>query len=265
MDYEITLDGNDLNTRCLNFGPSPITILQQKQIESLVDAASYHRIFYGIDLAEESHFSMPAKFRYPFYGQPARTIVPDLFVDLPNFKEISRELLHGIHYREKEEGAFLRMSGDGEQQTFKDEPLKLFDGVPVFDPRIFSEMGTADIKKVDAIFSERLFGDLVFQGVIAVYSKNPNLSWVEHAPGLFQFNYAFLQPEKNWDYEKGSTSNEKLPDMRTVFLRKHLGIPDKENVIRFQTSDIKGTMEINVISIYRDNKVFVTSQKLEIK
>ena len=85
-ESEITLDDNILQTTRLIPEVTPISSNQQKQIQSLINASYYQRVFYGSNITGGNHFSMPAKFKYPFYGKPTRTIFPDLFSYFPNFE-----------------------------------------------------------------------------------------------------------------------------------------------------------------------------------
>jgi hypothetical protein len=46
---------------------------------------------------------------YPYYGEPTKIVDPDLFIDLPDFSEISRELLPGVKFRNYNNEPTLRV------------------------------------------------------------------------------------------------------------------------------------------------------------
>lgn len=238
---------------------------QKKYAQAVINASYFNKFFTRNFPPETNNFSIPVEFKFPFYGEPTATVYPELFVDLPNFTEISRELLHGVQYREKKEGTSVKMYNYGGEEVFRDEPLKLLDGIPVFNAHVFSKMGTADIKKVDEIFYERFIGDLSFQGVLAVYSRKQSLSWIENTQGVALYSYPCLQPAKNWNLIENPLTKSNLPDFRKVFYRNKIAEIKPENEFYFTSSDLKGKIIISVIAITKQNKILYASKQIEVK
>jgi len=238
---------------------------QKKYAETVINASYFNRLFNRYSLPPAKKLSVPAEFNFPFYGEPTATVYPGLFIDLPDFTEISRELLHGVQYRERKDGITMRVYNYGGSEIFTDEPLKLLDGIPVFDSHVFSKMGTTDIRKVDEVFYERFIGDLSFQGVVAVYTRKQSLSWIENTPGISLFGYSCLQPSKKWNLTARQNDKPNLPDFRKVFYRNRITKVLPENEISFQTSDLKGKLSVQVIAITRKNQVLYSCKQIEIK
>ena len=233
--------------------------------EAVVNASYFNKFFTIYRPAESNQFSIPVEFKYPIYGEPTTTVYPELFIDLPNFTEISRELLHGVLYRERKDGTSIRMYNYGGEEVFREEPLKLLDGIPVFDAKVFSKMRTTDIQRVDEIFYERFIGDLSFQGVLAVYSHKQSLSWIEHAPGISLFSYPCLQVPKSWSLTGVTYAKPNIPDFRRVLYRNKFKNIKPENEFTLTSSDMKGNLSITVIAITKQNEILYTGKQIEVK
>ncbi|HBL77796.1 MAG: hypothetical protein A2W90_02190 [Bacteroidetes bacterium GWF2_42_66] len=263
-ECEIKLFENYIETEELPVtDPKPFTYEQKNFAEAVINASYFEKLFFGYKLPPTAPFSIPVEFKYPFYGEPTTTVYPELFTDLPNFTEVSRELLHGVQYREKKDETSIWMYNYGSNYMFNEEPLKLLDGIPVFDPHVFSKMGSSDIKKIDEVFYERYFGDIAFQGVLAVYSKNHSLSWIENTPGMQLFSYPCLQTPVSRRFDETPKGKSNLPDFRKTYYRNSTDQIKTLNEFSFQTSDIKGNIVIRVIAITRQNQILYTRKILE--
>ena len=104
---------------------------QQGFIKNVVQANFINKLFNSTILSIPDSFSMPAPYPVPFYGEPTTRITPSEFFDLPDFKEISRELLHGIQYRTKNDEITIRLLNLDQGKFFANEPLRMLNGIPV--------------------------------------------------------------------------------------------------------------------------------------
>jgi len=231
----------------------------------IIDASYYERLFAGYRHPAPEKFSMPPGFPYPFYGKPTKTIFPEEFIDLPDFTEISRELLHGVQYREKKNKTTIRLIDYGSEVLFKGEPLKLFDGIPVFDPHFFSSLGTMDIKKVDVVFYKRFFGSLAFNGILAFYSNDKPIDWQGALPGAGIFRYQCLQPESRQLIVNEVNTDNNNPDFRKVFFHEAYDHITPERQLSFLTSDVSGKVAIRLIAVTRDNKILYAEKIVEVE
>ena len=257
-NYIETEESSTVENKQLNFGQTAFA-------EAMINASYFGKLFNGYSKSSSDAFSIPSSFKFPFYGEPTTTVDPDLFIDLPDFTEISRELLDGVQYREKKDGTTINMYNYSGMEIFNEEPLRLLDGIPVFDSHIFSKMGTTEIKKVDEVFYERYYGDLTFQGVLAVYTKKQSLGWIESVPAIKLFNYPCLQAPKKWDVSSAPNIKSNIPDFRNVFYRSNTKTVRPVNEFSFQTSDMKGNLAIRVIAVTRQNQVLYADKLIEIK
>jgi len=242
-----------------------LTLEETTFIGNIIKASYYSKLFKGYKIGTPDNFMLPMQFKYPFYGPPTKTYYPDLFVDLPDFREISREILHGVQYRERKGGTTIRLQNQSISALFSQEPLRLLDGIPVFDNKIFAPMGTNDIKKVDVVFYKRFYGDLTFNGVLSVYTKNKSLDWVDLKPGIGHFEYSCLQLAKRFEFMNGRVPDTHVPNLNKVLFRTTVKEIKSQIDFNFFTSDIKGDVEINVILIDKNNHISYAHKFIDVK
>ncbi len=262
---QIELFENYIETGGLPTTDKILTPDERRYAEDLVKAAYFDRFFQGYAALASDSFLLRKTFPHPFYGPPTRQYYPELFIDLPDFQEISREILHGVQYRERKDEVTIRLLDEGTQTIFRNEPFKLLDGIPVFKPGIFSDMGTGDIRKVDAVFFKRFFGDISFDGVLAVYTHHPSLSWIELTDGVQLFRYPCLQPKSNWNYSNRNQSSGTTPDFRKVLFREKWTEIPTEETISFDRSDVEGDIVIEIVGVSKNNRLLQFHQVIKQK
>lgn len=263
--YFIQLDNNNMVRRELN--RCYLKTINPQQIDFIntaIDANFTHKIFNPSTATLPAGFEMPTRFSTPFYGEPTQHVVPNEFVDLPDFQEISREILPGVQYRSKNDETTIRIINVTYHMFFEDEPLRLINRIPVFKNDFFKSLKSTDINFIDIVKTERIFGDLIFKGVLAVSLYDKSNAWLAQQSNVFQFKVDFIQPQKIPDYSVQKQLNENQPDMRQVFLWKVLE-PDSPDNTEFFLSDRKGIVEISIEGFTAENEFFKSSKWIEIK
>jgi len=239
-------------------------ILTQDQASFIKDAilASFARRLFNPSLPNAGDtLKMPASI--PFYGSYSQRVFPAEFFDFPDFREISRELLPGFQYRVKNGQISFRMINRVQGTLFDDNPLRLINGIPVFDNNMFANLKSTDIDYIDLVYSERIYGDLIMKGIINVSLINKSNSWLSDKPNLFRFQVDFLQPEKSPYYLVSKTLKQNEPDMRQVFIWEKVNENSAE--FEFQLSDMKGIVELSVEGFTNDNHYFRVTKTIEVK
>lgn len=262
---KIELFENYIETGALKTADKIFTPDERTYAEDMIKAAYFKRFFQGYSALASDSFSLYKSFPNPFYGPPTRSYYPELFIDLPNFQEVSREILHGVQYRERRDDVSIRLLDEGTQTIFKDEPFKLLDGIPVFNPGIFTDMGTTEIKKVDVVFFKRFYGDLNFDGVMAVYRHQPSLSWIELAEGVELFRYPCLQQQKEWNFRNKNQTTEITPDFKKVLFREKWNDIPSQKSISFDASDIEGDIVFEIIGVSKNHNLLQYHRVVETK
>lgn len=265
MPCTIELFENYMEPEGLNYTEKMLNTGELLFAENAIKASYFTKIFKGYKIESDDSFTMLRQFDHPFYGIPTKTFYPDWFIDLPDFQDISREILHGVQYRERKTGTTIRLLNIGGDAVFKEEPLKLLDGIPVFDPEVFAPMGTDDIDRVDVVYEKKFFGDLSFSGILSIYTKDRSLTWVDVNPSTGHFEYPCLQPQKPWNYRNTMVKNTHIPNYNKVLYRNIFNGSDVSDEFRFMTSDLKGNAVIRVILVQKDHQVFYNEKIIKVE
>lgn len=264
-EYFIQLENNFLLQKNLINGHK--IVLKQEQVEFIntaIKANFVHRLFYPSITVQPENFEMSSRFSMPFYGKPTIRVIPEEFIDLSDFREISREILPGFQYRVKNEEIIFRLFNSTKKLFFEEEPLRFINGIPVFNNDLFSGLKSTDINYIDLVLTERIYGDLILKGVLEVSLTDKSNSWLAQQPNIFQFNVNFLQPNRKPGYFVQQNLKKNQPDMRQVYYWKLLEADSLEN-IGFNLSDRKGKIEISVEGFSMNNEFFQSSKIIEVK
>ncbi len=181
---------------------------------------------------------------YPYYGEPTKIVDPDLFIDLPDFSEISRELLPGVKFRNYNNEPTLRVINSPFRQYFDQQPLVLIDGIPIRDLNLIKDMGTKDLDRIDINLTERYFGDLRFAGVVALYTRHSDRSRLPESDRLVMMELQAVQPVYSLVPEVSKSPH--IPDLRQTLLWQPDQLPAKIIPLSFRTSEIKGKFRVLV-------------------
>ena len=244
-----------------------IKVLNHEQTEFIntaINSNFAYKLFNpGISIGQ-TKFEFPSSIPVPFYGETKNRIIPDEFIDLPDFQEISREILPGVQYRVKNGDATIRLINNQQNMFFEDEPLRLINDIPIFDNDLLVNLKSSDISFIDIVRSERIYGDLIFKGVLAVSLYDKSNSWLAQQPNVFQFDVSFLQPNRKPNYSKPNNLIETYPDMRQVFLWDFIDM-DINDVFEFYLSDRKGDVEITIEGFTVNKEYFKSSKIIKVK
>jgi hypothetical protein len=183
-------------------------------------------------------------------------------MDLPDFTEVSRELLPGVKFRAYNRIPTLQILNPGTLNYFIDPPLVLLNGVPVQDLNVIKNLGSKEIDRIEVCRRERFFGDLVFPGVIAIFSSKQVNKLLLESDELIKISLEAMQPDAILNIPKTSVQNE--PDLRKVLLWNPYIKPQEMTKIDFVTSDIKGSYKISIRGMTKDGEVICHEQIFEV-
>ena len=231
----------------------------------LIDASRFEKYFYLAPLLAERRFSRPQDFRHSFYGKPSSTIFTRDYIDLPDFREISKELLMFSKYRERKDTVFIKILNSDSRHYFTKEPLKLLDGIPVFDVSLFSDKSSYDIDRIDIVAEEKYYGDMIFNGIIAVYSPKPDLSWVDNNSRLFRFDFNTIQIPAEGNTAPITGTSGHLPDFRQVFLWEKVDLQNPGLKQSFRVGDRKGDIIIEISGIKKNGGLIRSNRIIKVK
>lgn len=236
--------------------------LQQDFIKVSQNTYFLSRLFKENSL-EEDTFLVLHSGNVPFFGKADSHIAPADFYDLPDFREISRELLPDVQYRKKEDNCTFRVLNKSEDKFFENEAFVLLNGIPVFKNQHIAALSSNDIRYIDVVQEQRIYGDLIFNGVISINLTDKSNSWLIKQKNIFSQKMLCLQAHKEVGYNSEKIFARHIPDMRQNFMYKRL----KETEVSqfsFRLSDMKGKVQITVEGLTKSGELFKTTQIVEV-
>lgn len=213
--------------------------------------------------------TLETKFTSPIvYTCPVNTLLPSNFVALVDFPEIVVELFPLIRVFKQKDKYRIRVVGLSPYMFNDLNPGIFLDGVYVDDVNKIIGLGSDRIKKIDAIYDERIFGDIVFQGIIAITSKSNEI--VDTTPA----GYSLRIKNDNFNTGKRFTgiNPDLIPDKNTPIFKQLLyWNPDLElkgaesTDFEFYTSDNTTNFIIKVEGISQDGNPVSSSTSIQVK
>jgi hypothetical protein len=244
------------------FTQQPIPEEFKKSIARNIDAITFQKIF-AQDKFRTLNLKKEKQNLYPYYGEPTKTVNPQLFIDLPNFNEISKELLSGVKFRNYNNEPTLQVINSATRLFFEEKPLLLIDGIPVNDLNVIKNMGTKDIARIDICQNERFYGNLRFPGVVAIYSTKADYSILHESDQLihlkleaFQLPVALAEP---------SIPEPSIPDLRQVIYWNPSTIPSESFGVKCYTSTVTGTFKLVIRGRLKDGTIIFSEKQFEVK
>lgn len=201
------------------------------------------------------------------YYCPVRTVLPSDFVPLNDFPEIAVEILPMIRVT-KHNGEYKIEVINASTYLINDRgPAIFLDGVFVDDINKIMGLGSDKIKKIDVLGAERIFGDLVFQGVVSIISKSNeivNTTPAAHSLRLknddFNFGRSFVAVNPN------SIQNKNTPFFKQLlYWNPNLTLNGTDNTnFEFYTSDNVATFIIKAEGITEDGTPISTTSRIQV-
>lgn len=244
----------------------PLSEEMTRFIREMTEAGWYEKLFFGAQEPPAPRLDLLSRSQLPFYGFPEQRVVPSEFTDLPDFREISRELLPAVRFRQRGDHYALRIIADQETKYFDKSPLRLVNGIPVFsDDRLFGLKST-DIDYIDLIYRERIFGDISFKGVVAIKLNEGAEGWLREETSLYRYTLSCLQTPAVPGYHGFSPVAwpRHLPDLRRVFLFRRV-LPGENPAYTFMLSDLKGPVVLKLEGMTSGGEPLIITRKIMIR
>jgi hypothetical protein len=240
---------------------NPVSEDFKAAVTQSVDAVTFQKIF-GQNKIKLLPLPERKAEAYPYYGKPSNIVDPQLFIDLPNFTEISRELLPGVKFRNYNNEPTLQVMNSVMRNYFAEQPLILIDGIPIRDLNVIKNMGTVDIDRVEICQSERFYGDLRFPGVVAIYTTKADYSRIPESDQLIRLKMETIQPPVA--LEEPEVSELNIPDLRQVIYWTPDTRPAGNISIKCRTSSVLGLYKLVVRGKLNDGTLFYTEKQFEV-
>ena len=205
-----------------------------------------------------------------FYLHPDVKYLLDDYTRFSTLEEVLREYVALADVRKREGNFHFELYDFASNLMFKNDPLVMLDGVPVFDFNKFMELDPLLLYKVE-VFNKRYFlGASVFNGVLNWTSYKNDLAGFDPSAHATIIDYDGLQTEREFYAPKYETEEQRsghLPDFRNVLQwNPHIKIaPGSRKEISFYSSDITGKYLVEIEGISKNgmcgNKIFTFEVK----
>lgn len=199
-----------------------------------------------------------------FYGASDFVLKLADYIALPTIKDYFYELIPLVGVRHEGKKSVLKVLGNYSELAIY-EPLVLVDMVPVFDIDKVLALQPEKIERIEVITTPYIRGDIIFGGIVSLFSKKGDLAGID-LPSAGRFiNYSMLS--RNSGQVEKAREGKNIPDLRNcIYWNPGLKL-DKNNqaALSFETGDNTGDFLILVRSVNSDEKERVAILKIKIR
>ena len=194
-----------------------------------------------------------------FYGQPDTRYFLDDYTRFTTMEEVMREYVANILVK-KQKGKFhINMMDNPWHNFFKDDPLVLLDGLPVFDITKMIEFDPLKVKKVELVNRQYFLGPINADGIISYTTYKGDLAGFQLDPNAVILEYDGLQLQREFYspvYDTPKETASRMPDLRNVLYWSPdvKTNQDGKKQIKFFTSDMPGKYILCIQGTTSDGK-----------
>jgi len=196
----------------------------------------------------------PGKIVPRVYFNHYSTIFPADFIELNDFIEISKEIVPALKVRKTGDryvSGFINFQDNINRNA---EPEIFLDGVPVDDISQIINLGTSQINRIETLQVTRVFGEMYFSGILAVFSKNILINKIQFKTPAIKLQALLSQAYSKPELFKPTENRRHIPDLRQLLLwEPEIILQKNENQqVECYASDLPGKYRINVQGITSD-------------
>jgi hypothetical protein len=208
--------------------------------------------------------------RRNFYGRDVSKVYPADFIELIDFRDISENILPGVKFRKRRDICFIQIYDHNNQIIMPPEATVFLNGVPFKDLDYISSFGSNDIKQIDIYYTQLLYGDLSFYGLLSIKTYDEKIPDTYLKNYVYVFNNkvqsSFISDNNNLIRQIDNNAGN-YPDFRhTLFWEPSLTVTGQNKVIiEFYTSELKAMYNIIVQGLTSSGIPLGAVSEIEVK
>ncbi len=189
-----------------------------------------------------------------FYGKADATYFLDDYTRFTVMEEVMREYVPSVMVRKRRDGFHFMVLDNVNKSLFRENPLVLLDGIPVFDINKIMEFDPLKVKKLEVITRRYYFGVLAFAGIVSYTTFSGDLQGFPLDPKSVVLDYEGLQLRREFyspKYETQKVRESRMPDQRRLLYWAPDITTDQDGryLLEFYTSDVVGKYKVVVEGI----------------
>jgi hypothetical protein len=205
-----------------------------------------------------------------FYGTADAVYLLDNYTRFPVMEEVMREYVPGVFVRKRKDGFQFLVADNVHKSVFRESPLILLDGVPLFDEDEIMSTDPLLVRKLEVVQRRWYMGPLTFEGIVSYSTYTGDLNGFKLNPRALVLDYEGLQQQREVYapvYGNRQQRESRLPDHRTMLYwnPRFTTASDGRVQLEFYTSDVPGIYKIVVEGITRNGEVGSATNVLEVK
>jgi hypothetical protein len=223
-------------------------------------------IFYD---SVSNNFQLKTADSVAFYGRPDYTYELDDYTRFPTMEEVMREYVPGVAVRKRKDGFHFLNFDEVNHTFFKENPLVLLDGIPMFDINKIMALDPRKVKTLDVLTRRYYYGPASFGGVISYTTYKGDLAGFPPSTKSLTTNYQGIQLQQDffspvYDLRKSSTT---MPDTRHLLYWSPTSLSGSQGKcpVEFFTSDVIGKYQIVVEGMSKHGKPGTATMYFEVK
>lgn len=201
--------------------------------------------------------------------EPDFMINLDEYITLQNFQEVIREFLPGVKTKTRNNRIEFYLNRLDKKKGFytelmENQPLRLIDGVPVFDNDLIMGLSPESLKRIYITHEPVYLNGFIFDGVFEVWTQKKNFYETDDTNHFsHELNGAFTQG--NFALHNKLNVPANMPDFRPILLwNPSMNIRSGSNPIEFYTSDDIGVYIIDIQGIDGNNQPMHVRKKFKV-
>jgi len=194
-----------------------------------------------------------------FYYSPNYTVYPDNYELLSNFTEICENIIPNVRFKKDHKGYTISMYLSENQQLVDHDILVCLNGVPFSNLNFIAKLSSREIERIEVLNSTILFGELTFNGIISIFTRNRKISSEQFSSPVFTLSNRYY----DLAHAENKQSENNLPNVNsTIYWNPQMTIQQgSSKSIILGKADIKADYMIQINGYTsKGNPVSITKQ-----